>query len=120
MAGTHGAAGPDRLSIVRTSTEDITVVTVLGQIDLNTAGRLRAVLLGCPETAHRIVVDLGQVTFMDCSGVNVLIDAHHAVHRAGGWLRLAVPAGTALRVLRIVGLDTVVDCYPTLRQALGS
>ncbi|MFF7892495.1 STAS domain-containing protein [Streptomyces sp. NPDC007907] len=38
-----------------------------------------------------------QVAFMDSSGINILIAVHQAVTAAGGWLRLADPAGSVMR-----------------------
>lgn len=56
--------------------------------------------------------------FMDSSGINILISAHRALTGAGGWLRLAALSAPVLRTVQIVGLDTVIDCHPTLDQAL--
>ncbi|MER8059116.1 STAS domain-containing protein [Streptomyces sp. NPDC094022] len=55
---------------------------------------------------------------MDSSGINILISAHRALTGAGGWLRLAALSAPVLRTVQIVGLDTVIDCHPTLDQAL--
>ncbi|TXJ77513.1 anti-sigma factor antagonist [Streptomyces lavendulae] len=56
--------------------------------------------------------------FMDSSGINILISAHRALTKAGGWLRLAALSAPVLRTVQIVGLDTVIDCHPTVDQAL--
>ncbi|WP_336621287.1 STAS domain-containing protein [Streptomyces sp. DH10] len=64
------------------------------------------------------MVDLSRVTFMDSSGINILIAAHQAAISAQGWLRLAGAKGSVLRVLQLVGVDQVIGCRPTLEQAL--
>ncbi|MGW5331057.1 STAS domain-containing protein [Streptomyces sp. NPDC004014] len=69
--------------------------------------------------AEEEMVDLGQVAFMDSSGINVLIAAHRVLTGAGGWLRLAGATGVVLRTLQLVGVDTVIDCHETLHQALA-
>ncbi|MFD4878615.1 STAS domain-containing protein [Streptomyces sp. NPDC058420] len=56
---------------------------------------------------------------MDSSGINLLIAAHHTLTEADGWLRLAGAVPSVLRTIRLVGIDTLIDCYPTLPQALG-
>ncbi|MEV0690137.1 STAS domain-containing protein [Streptomyces sp. NPDC050388] len=110
---------PGRLTVVSTSIDGIRVLTVVGDIDHDTAGPLRQALdpsrLGSVPCA---VVDLGRVPFMDSTGINILITARQALTQAGGWLRLAGVQDTVMRTLRLVQLDTVIDCYPTLRQAL--
>jgi stage II sporulation protein AA (anti-sigma F factor antagonist) len=120
VADNRGAAGPDRLTITRASVDGVGVVTVRGEIDHHTGDPLRKALALPGGTAPRIVVDLSGVTFMDSSGINILVATHNAARDAHGWLRLAAPTDSVLRTLRIVGLDAVIDCYPTLRQALDT
>ncbi|MFF0114437.1 STAS domain-containing protein [Streptomyces prasinus] len=67
-----------------------------------------------------IVIDMRQVAFMDSTGINILIAAYQAVTEAGGRLRLAGPTDSALRVLHIVGVDDIIECHPTLHEALAS
>lgn len=43
-----------------------------------------------------------------------------AVRDAGGWLRLAGPTEPVLRTMRLVGLDQIIDCHPTVHHALDS
>ncbi|WP_228974504.1 STAS domain-containing protein [Streptomyces sp. DH12] len=121
MADIYGSPEDKRISITRTSTDGIRVLTVRGELDHHTAPDLRRALTVTadddPPTA-RSVLDLSAVTFMDSSGINVLVTAHQEAHRADGWLRLAAPSDSVMRVIELVGLDTVITCYPTLRQAL--
>ncbi|MEV7004152.1 STAS domain-containing protein [Streptomyces sp. NPDC093982] len=55
---------------------------------------------------------------MDSTGINILITAHQTLVEAGGWLRLAAPADPVLHPIQLVGIDSVIDCHETLRQAL--
>ncbi|MFJ3224792.1 STAS domain-containing protein [Streptomyces sp. NPDC086783] len=118
MTDAHEAARPGRLSIGTTAFDDVRVVVLHGEIDHSIRDHLRRALL-THEAHPRIVVDLSGVTFMDSTGVNVLIAAHRAAVGAGGWIRLAAPQESVLRVIRIVGLDAVIPCYPALRLAVG-
>ncbi|MEU9985112.1 STAS domain-containing protein [Streptomyces sp. NPDC050856] len=68
----------------------------------------------------RIVVDLSQVTFMDSSGINILIAAYRALGEAGGWLRLVSSTESVMRTLQVVGVDAVIDCRETLHDALSN
>ncbi|MEU1710914.1 STAS domain-containing protein [Streptomyces sp. NPDC005706] len=118
VTDTEQAAQPEQLSIVATTTDGIHVLTVAGEIDHHTGDTLSQALdlTGMPRP--RVVVDMRQVAFMDSTGINVLIAAHRALTEADGWLRLASPRGAVLRTLRLVGVDTVIDCHETLDQAL--
>lgn len=97
--------------------EGVQVVSLAGEIDHVTGNTLREALQ-TPGLGSRVVADLSQVTFMDSSGINILIHAHQELTEAGGWLRLAAPTSAVQRAITIVGLDTVIDCHPALTQAL--
>ncbi|GAB2895922.1 hypothetical protein GCM10027074_74370 [Streptomyces deserti] len=109
---------PAGLSVVSTTTDGIRVLTLAGEIDHHTGEQLSTALDVSDTARPRIVIDLRQVTFMDSSGINILIAAHQAVTAAGGWLRLAGPTGSVMRILQLVGVDALIDCRPTLREAL--
>ncbi|MFG1665002.1 STAS domain-containing protein [Streptomyces sp. Y7] len=111
---------PGRLSVDATVSDGIRVLTVAGEIDYDTCEELQQNLEPSTPGPARVVVDMHQVTFMDSSGINVLLAAYRTHSTAGGWLRLAGPTGAAKRALQLVGLDTVIDCYETLDQALNA
>lgn len=121
MADTSGInelAEPDGLSVSRTPVDGVTVVTVTGEVDHHTSGILRRALMPADSGAPpRTVADLTGVGFMDSSGINVLIAAQQA-HEPAGWLRLANVQRPVLRTLEIVGLTGLIDCYPSVGEAL--
>ncbi|MFC8146788.1 STAS domain-containing protein [Streptomyces paradoxus] len=119
MADTGQAAQSGQLSVVSTATDGICVLTLAGEIDRDTGQPLRQALDASGTPRPRIVVDLSRVTFMDSTGINIFIAAHRALTEAGGWIRLAAPSEAVLRLLQIVGVDAVIDCRETLRQALS-
>jgi stage II sporulation protein AA (anti-sigma F factor antagonist) len=115
-----GAAQAEQLSVRSTEVGGVRLLTLAGEIDHATGGPLRTALLERAEVSPHVVVDLGRVTFMDSSGINVFIAAHHALSAAGGWLRLAAAGNEVLRTLRIVGVDMVITCPATVEEALGT
>ncbi|MEU6366518.1 STAS domain-containing protein [Streptomyces sp. NPDC046931] len=121
MTDKSGTARPDGLTITSAPVDGVSVITVRGEIDHHTGGALSDAL-SLPEgaAASRMVVNLSGVTFMDSSGINILIAARNAADGAGGWLRLAGPTESVLRTLQLVGLDEIINCYPTLRDALNA
>ncbi|MER8199754.1 STAS domain-containing protein [Streptomyces microflavus] len=118
MTDTKRSPDPGHLSVTRTVSGGIGVVTASGEIDHESVGQLREALLpgGAPQPG-RVVLDLGAVTFMDSSGINVLVTAYHALKDTQGWLRLARPPAPVLRTIELVSLDTVLTSYPTVEQA---
>jgi stage II sporulation protein AA (anti-sigma F factor antagonist) len=120
MADNEEAGQPGQLSIAETVTDQgVRVLALAGEIDHESGGALREALEAAGRDSARVVLDLSQVSFMDSSGINIFIVAHRALGEAGGRLRLAAPTEPVLRTLQIVGVDEVIDCRPTLREALG-
>ncbi|MFF4021159.1 STAS domain-containing protein [Streptomyces sp. NPDC001843] len=110
---------PGRLSVTSTGTDGIHVLSVAGEIDHDTVQPLRQALeLSCLGSPPRVVIDMRQVTFMDSAGINLLITTRRATSGRHGWLRLAAVPDSVMHTLRIVELDTIIDCHPTLRDAL--
>ncbi|WP_435190543.1 STAS domain-containing protein [Streptomyces sp. bgisy126] len=98
--------------------DGVRVATLRGEIDYEEKDALREVLL--PEDATvplRIVVDMSGVTFLDSNGINVFIMAHQQISEAQGRLRIAAPTKPVRRILSLIGVDTVINCYSTLEQA---
>ncbi|GAA2573645.1 MULTISPECIES: STAS domain-containing protein [Streptomyces] len=121
MAHIEGAAVPERLLITRTTTGGgVGVVVLAGEVDLDGSGRLRDALLSSVESAPGTVVDFGEVGFLDSSGINVLISAHRAAESLGVWFRIAAPRDAVDRVLRLVGVDALIPCYPSVEEALAA
>ncbi|TXS69650.1 anti-sigma factor antagonist [Streptomyces sp. me109] len=110
---------PIPLSITQTAAGGIRVLVVSGEIDHDNVDQLRQALRVGVGGDPRAVLDLGGVTFMDSSAINVLVVAFNTAEAAGGWIRLAALTEPVQRVVEIVGLDTVLACYPTRDQALA-
>lgn len=119
MTETERSGQVGGLSVVLTTTDGIRVLTLAGEIDHDTSDQLHRALDVTGTPGPRIVVDMRQVTFMDSSGINVLIAAYQAVTAADGWLRLATPTEAVARVLQLVGVDNLIPCHPTLGEALA-
>ena len=98
---------------VRSVPEDgRTVVLVRGEVDIDTAPRLRDVLGAAVGGGLPVVLDLGGVTFMDSAGFGVLAAAQRQVTAAGTTMRLTRVPPRVVGLLRLLGLDTVLTIEP--------
>ena len=77
---------------------------VVGEIDLATADEVEMPLLELFDSgfAH-VVVDLRDVSFMDSSGIRVLITAHQHAENLGGRLSIVVGASRIRQTLELSG-----------------
>jgi anti-sigma B factor antagonist len=101
-------------------TDGLAVVTLLGEVDLYTAPRFHDVLLqGIDEGAHRILIDLSAVTFVDSTALGVLVGGAKRLG-ADGSLQIVCGPGNVRRVLEIAGLGGVFAVHSTLDEALAA
>jgi anti-sigma B factor antagonist len=89
-----------------------TVVDVGGEVDIETAPRMRAALAAAVDAGLPVVVDLGGVTFMDSFGFGVLAAAHQQGARAGAPVLLRAVSHRIRHLLDLLGLDAVLNIEP--------
>lgn len=96
-----------------TASEEVPVVHVSGDIDLATAPALRELLEEKLEQGYSdIVVDLTDVTFLDSTGLGVLVAALKKCREVDGDLRLVITEPRILKLFAITGLQdtfTIAD-----------
>jgi anti-anti-sigma factor len=81
------------------------LVHVTGELDIATATHTDAIFTAASRGTHpQVVVDLRQVTFLDCAGVRPLAAASRRIHEAGGSLILLAENPMVLEVLRVNNL----------------
>jgi anti-anti-sigma factor len=80
-------------------------LVAVGEIDLSTADRLRAELdAALDRSAQAIVVDLAGVSFMDSTGIAVLVHARNRAVADGATVSVIDPQPTVRRILTVTGL----------------
>lgn len=109
------------LSLQSRSEGGWSVLDVAGEVDLATAPQLRDRLNGLiEEGTDRVVINLEGVSFMDSTGVSVLVGALNNVRERGGTLAIAAPADPVRKVLHLVGLESQLAIYGSTDEALRS
>jgi anti-sigma B factor antagonist len=101
--------------------DGVPVVRAAGEVDVSTAPALRDELTSVPESSKQVVVDLSDVTFLDSTGLGVLIAAMKRLRdsETGGRLDLVVTRPQIHKVLEVTGLTSVFTVHTTLDEALG-
>ena len=82
------------------------VVTICGEIDLQSAPELREGLLRViRRRGPQVTIDLGGVTFLDCAGLNVLLATRRRARLEGGSVRLVRVPPQVRRMISLLSLD---------------
>lgn len=97
----------------------VVILSAAGEVDLETAPRFRDAgldALGIEPTT--IVVDLTEVTFMDSTGLGVLVLLRRKARARRSELRLV--SGRRTRdIFSVSGFDQAFDIHPDLESALA-
>jgi anti-anti-sigma factor len=94
---------------VRISSEgtETLVLAVSGEVDLATAPDLEEAVTAAVSTtgAQAVRIDLAQVSFMDSTGLRVLLSGRQAAEQRGLAFTVANPQPHLLKVMRVTGID---------------
>jgi anti-sigma B factor antagonist len=95
------------------------------RVDLQVAGEFRTALLDVIDAGHhRLVVDMGDVHFVDSSGLGALVSALKTIKllkgNGEGDIRLANVQPPVVALLEIIRLHRVFSSYSSVEQAVQS
>jgi len=96
------------------------IVTAAGEIDISTVTRLRERLFDIAASGRPLVVDFGQVSFIDSVGLAMLVGTANRAAAHGRSLQVACAPPKIRELLRLAGLDRRIALPRTLDEALGA
>ncbi|WP_281358455.1 STAS domain-containing protein [Pseudonocardia bannensis] len=103
---------------VRTSTiGSVTLVVIVGDIDLASAPELREGLLSVPS--RNVVLDLSGVRWLTAAGLTVLLELLDRLQKAGAILVLAAAPTAVRRIVRMTELEVALPMASTVGEAIG-
>ena len=83
---------------------DVAIVRPRGELDLATVETLRTALENI-ERPRRLMLDLRNLSFIDSTGLHLLVELHRRARRDGFQLTLVAPTAPADRAIRLCGLE---------------
>ena len=103
-------------------TQDGTIVIILqptGRLDITTAWQFRLKLQECiAKLSHHLVVNLGQVNFIDSSGLTSLVAGMRDADKVRGSFRICNVHPEAKLVFEVTMMDSVFEIFETELEAL--
>ena len=109
------------MQITERTEENIPIISISGDIDLESSPKLRAFLK--PKSSQktpRLLLDFGGVNYIDSSGLATLIEYFQAVQGFGGKLTLASLSPRVKNVFEIVRLEQIFSLHPDVPSALAA
>lgn len=98
--------------------EQVCTVTLVGEIDVYTAPRLKESLVAAiQDGCVNLVVDMEGVGFIDSSGLGVLVSALRRAREREGTVRVVCTRDNILKIFRITGLDKVFPIFSDIAEA---
>jgi anti-sigma B factor antagonist len=104
-------------------TRDHGLVLLLdGEIDMATEQQFHHAVAETLAEAPggRVVLDCARLSFIDSSGLRVLIQAHRSAREDGSTLAIAAPSDRVAQILRVTAIDTRIPVFPTADAALAA
>lgn len=99
--------------------DGVTVVAVRGELDALTVPRLAEAIGRClAEVPMGLIVDLEEMTFMSSTGAGALVGAGNSARSSGKRFAVAAQNFTVSRTLNMLGVDELLELYPTVHAAM--
>jgi anti-sigma B factor antagonist len=109
------------LKLTRRAQGDADIITVTGDLDVYTAYELRVLGLDLTERERRwFVIDMDSCTFLDSTGLAVLVGLLARARARDGMVEIACTAEPIVKIFRITGLTKVFGVHDTTEHALAA
>ena len=110
---------PVQFSMSIRSKRTATVVQLGGELDLASHHKLEDALAPALESgAELVVLDLGELEFMDVAGLRALLRSKERAASAGKQLVLVAPGPPISRLLSLTGQEQAFQVYGSVAAAL--
>jgi anti-sigma B factor antagonist len=106
-----------KMQIATTPGSDRYLITVSGEVDLATSPELDVAIIAAIDSGtSSVVIDLTDVSFMDSSGLGVIVRALKRCREAENDLDLVITNERVLKVFGITGLDQVIPIHASIED----
>ncbi|MFI6871533.1 STAS domain-containing protein [Nocardia sp. NPDC050406] len=104
--------------------DNAVIVRAEGDVDMSSvhvlvAGLKAGLELALTHPSHLLVGDLRPVTYFGSAGLNAVLECHEQGAEGGVAVRLVAADARVLRPIEVTNLDSILDVYPTMDDALG-
>jgi len=97
------------------------VVTLEGEFDLHTSPPFKELVAEALEknpTIHHLIIVIDKVSFIDSSGLGVILGRYRSISQKGGRLFFVNSSPQIKRILELSGFQKIASFVETTREAL--
>ncbi|MBQ9832893.1 MAG: anti-sigma factor antagonist [Clostridia bacterium] len=87
------------------------IAELSGELDHHTAEKVRKSLdrIVASTQPQELIVEMSGVTFMDSSGLGVILGRYKKMNEHGGIMKIANPQGHAESIMRMSGVFSIIE-----------
>ena len=102
--------------------DGVVVISIVGELDMSTAPRLREELIRVTSATDtpRVVLDLAGVDLLDPTGLGVIFDGVKRTRSRGGDLALARAEASVLQDMELTRVIEILPVFDSISEAIQS
>src|SRR5580658_10494939 len=108
----------DELSVTVRRERGVVIAAITGDIDMSTVAGLRGRLFELADSGQPLIIDLNRVTFIDSTGLGVLIGAARRATVHGASVHAVCSRPQTRKLLWLTGVDRRIPLTSTVDGAL--
>jgi anti-anti-sigma factor len=101
---------------------DITHIVLTGRLTLGRESQRLEDLMAelADNSIRKVILDLANVTYIDSSGIGIVVMSSGRIKEAGGHMAVVVTEGRVLKLLQTAGVPYLCRISETVEQAAAS
>jgi anti-anti-sigma factor len=120
LSGPDGLPGSTVLTVRDTVQDGVVVVSLVGELDMSTAGTAAGALRAATADATAVVLDLTELRFFASAGLNILLQLRQDLQDKGVDVRLATDQQAVLRPMELMGIADQFTIHASVADALSA
>jgi anti-sigma B factor antagonist len=118
---TTARSAPDGFATTERSDGTAVILAVSGNVDMAAAPALADQVGGVLRRRPPVfIIDLTEVNFLTTAGMSILLQAHHKSEDLSLAFRVVADGPMTARPMQLLGIDDLLEMYPTLQSALNA
>ncbi len=93
-----------------------TVIEWTGNVDMSAAPDAREQILECLDDGRDLLLDLSAVSYIDSSGVAVLVEGHQTASKLDLHFRLVAPSRAVMEVLKLARMEEILSIHASIEN----